>query len=114
MSNHSASILEILEVQTTEQTSKSGTKYTQHVLPCVIHQDNGTTAVGNVIMRDLPRAPLEAVPVAGRFHPVYEPRPQWNSPELAPALIRLVPAPPVGSARPPVRPAAGAETPQKM
>ena len=91
MENHSKSILEILDVQKTEEKSKSGTQYQRYVCPSVIHQDDGKTAVGNIIMIDLPKNPLEAPPTIGKFYPVYEPRAQWDSPELSPALIRLVP-----------------------
>ena len=92
MSNHSSSVVEILEVQMTEEKSKSGTIYKKYLCPSILHRDDGIRSVGNIVMRDLPKSPLEAAPTVGKFHPVYEPRPTWDSPDVQPALIRLVPA----------------------
>lgn len=90
--NHSLSVFEILEVQVTDEKSKSGNAYRKYVCPSILRRDDGVTSVGNVVMLDLPKHPLETVPKPGKWHPVYEPRPQWDSPDCQPSLIRLVPA----------------------
>ena len=112
--NHSLSVFEILEVQVTDEKSKSGTAYKKYVCPSILRRDDGVTSVANVVMLDLPKHPLEAAPTVGKFHPVYEPRPQWDSPDAQPALIRLIPATSVPARPAPGQPSASPSTAPKL
>lgn len=90
--NHSASVIEILSVEAQEGKSDKGKPYTLFTCPSIIHCNTGETKVGNIKMAK--HGNNEATfktPVPGKYHPVYEPRPNWKSGECMPELVELIP-----------------------